>query len=228
MNDQQLHDKLPIGSNERIIAVVKHHWFAYAAVYIFAFVAVAVIIAASVLLSSGSNDTVGLPSNSSDMILVGGFILSILVVLFSFIPVYLLKQEALVLTEEALLQLKKPNILANKVSQVNLDHINDVTANQDALGSIFGYGHIKVETPGEQDDYSFSIIANPQKVAKQIIEAHENYAAALESGRIHSSLGARQPVPGSAWRPADDQTPAQTANPEQVPPATSNDQPPLA
>ena len=108
---------------------------------------------------------------------------------FSFIPVWIRKQETLVLTEEALLQIKKPSLFASKVSQLNLQHVADVTVRQDTIGSMFGFAHLTIETPGEQDNYEFSVVGGAREYAKKIIEAHENYAAALESGRIHSTLG---------------------------------------
>jgi len=217
MNDTQLHQKLPIGANEKILAVFRHHWFAYATIYAFTVVTIVLILGISMVLASSSQGTDQIPSSVPSVIIAVGLCVSMLVLLFAAIPLYLLKGEALVLTEEALVQLKKPSLLANQISQVNLAHLNDVTASQDALGTIFGYGQIKVETPGEQDDYKFTIVPHPQQMAKQIIEAHENYAAALESGRIKSTLGERQPAAGSAWRPANDilQTNQEPAQPSQ-------------
>jgi hypothetical protein len=106
----------------------------------------------------------------------------------------------LILTEESLMQYNKPTIFTSKVSQLNLQHVADVTVKQDAIGSMLGYGHIAVETPGEQDNYEFNVLAQPNIIAKAIVEAHENYAAALESGQIQTTLGRRAPVPGNAWR----------------------------
>ncbi|MCA9326893.1 hypothetical protein KDA14_00005, partial [Candidatus Saccharibacteria bacterium] len=75
-----------------------------------------------------------------------------------------------------------------KVSQLNLAHLADVTSRQDFFGTIFGFGHLTVETPGEQDNYEFSVLANANAAAKDVIEAHENFQAALESGRIPTTF----------------------------------------
>jgi hypothetical protein len=96
------------------------------------------------------------------------------------------------LTEEAVLQILQPSLFANKISQLNLAHIADVSVRQDFFGTIFGYGKITIETPGEQNNYEFTILPNPQDIARHIIEAHENFQAAVEAGRIPSTLGVPQ------------------------------------
>lgn len=210
MNNDKLHELLPIGNNERILKTIRHHWFAYVSVYVGAGFLCLLILAGLVALIL-SQDSLGFNSGAISGIIMAGVVLMVLIGAFSFIPVWIKKQEMLVLTEEALLQVKKPSLFANKVSQLNLQHIADVTVHQDTIGALFGFGSITVETPGEQANYEFSVIKNPREAAKEIIEAHENYAAALESGRLHTTLGAREPVVGSAWREA-----------APLPPASSN------
>lgn len=199
MNDEQLHKKLPIGQNEKIIKLIRHHWFAYASIYFITGV-VCLLIIIGMIFAVVSQSSLGLSHDVVLGIIFGSIAFIILVIAFSSIPIWMKKQEALVLTEEALLQIEKPSIFSSKVSQLNLAHLTDVTVNQDALGSLFNFGRITIETPGEQDNYEFSTVGDPRVAAKCIIEAHENYAAALESGQIRTTLGERAPVPGAAWR----------------------------
>jgi uncharacterized membrane protein YdbT with pleckstrin-like domain len=102
-------------------------------------------------------------------------------------------QEVVVLTEEAVLQVLQPSLFASKVSQLNLAHIADVSVRQNFMGTIFGFGKITVETPGEQDNYEFTMLPRPQASAREIIAAHENFQAAVESGRMPTTLGKAQP-----------------------------------
>lgn len=199
MNEEQLHKKLPIGQNEKIIKVIRHHWFAYVSIYLGAGL-IGVIILAGIIFAIVSQSSLGLNDSAINIITIAGIALIVLIGLFSMIPAWIKKQEVLVLTEEALLQIEKPSIFANKTSQLNLQHIADVTVSQDTIGSMLGFGNLVIETPGEQNNYDFSMVASPREAAKAIIEAHENYAAALESGQIQTTLGQRQPMSGTAWR----------------------------
>ncbi len=124
--------------------------------------------------------------------MMGAGLLALLLALFTYVPIWLKSQEQLVLTEEALLQMLQPTLFASKISQLNLKHVADVSVRQGLFGGMFGYGKITVETPGEQDDYGFYMVPNAEAAAKQIIEAHENYQAALENGQLKTTLGTSQ------------------------------------
>ncbi len=220
MNEEKLHEKLPIGQNEKILKVIRHHWFAYVGIYCATGV-ICLLIVAAIIFVTTLQSSLGLSNKGVIGIVILGIASIILVLLFSMIPVWMKKQELLVLTQEALLQLEKPSVFASKVSQLNLVHLADVTVHQNAFGSLFNFGKITVETPGEQDNYEFTVVADPRTVAKAIIEAHENYAAALESGQIKTTLGERPPMPGTAWREAPD-WPAQPTNSSQSSPGVQS------
>lgn len=185
---KKLHRLLPIDANEKIIAIYKHHWFAYVSLWVLAITMSTIILGVTIFLAVLGNSDAGLAQFRAP-ILAGGIILAAIVLVSTLIPVWLKSQEMLVLTEEALSQLLRPTLFAAKTSQVNLEHINDVTVRRDFFGSMLGFGHITIETPGEQDDYEFLILPNPEATARQIISAHENYQAAVQSGRIPTTWG---------------------------------------
>lgn len=112
-----------------------------------------------------------------------------MIILFAFIPTWLKSQERLILTEESILQVLQPGVFANKVSQLGLQHVNDVSVRQGFFGNIFNFGMVTIETPGEQQNYVFPMVKNAQLAAREIIEAHESYDAALQSGRVPSNYG---------------------------------------
>jgi uncharacterized membrane protein YdbT with pleckstrin-like domain len=190
--DKLLHASLPIEKDEKILAVYRHHWFAYASSWIIGFFIVVVVMVLTTLLTTIGTDASGLAQYRT-IIIVGAAIFSAFVLLGTFIPVYLRSQEQVILTEEALLQVLQPGLFSSKIDQLNLQHIADVSVHQDFFGTILGYGHITIETPGEQDNYQFSMIPIPREVAQEILQAHENYDAAMQSGRISTTLGTPQP-----------------------------------
>lgn len=185
-----LHSKLPIDDDEQILAVYKHHWFVYASSW-FAGVFIGLLImavAVAFAMLAGGNSESALAGHESQIIGVAS-LLTVLVLAGTAVPVYLRSQEQVVLTEEALLQVLQPSLFSSKIDQVSLQHIVDVSVHQDFFGTMFGFGHITLETPGEQNNYQFSTLPDPHNVAKQIIAAHENFDAALQSGRIKTTLG---------------------------------------
>jgi hypothetical protein len=214
LTEDELHAKLPIGKDEKILEIIKHHWFAYASIYIGAGL-LCLLLFIAIIFVAASQNSLGLSDNAVAGVVVFGVIFTAIVALFAMVPVWMRKQEALVLTEEALLQLQKPTLFSNHVSQTNIAHVNDVTVRQNALGTMLGFGNLMIETPGEQNNYSFTIVAKPHERAKMIIEAHENYAAALESGQIHTTLGTKPAyVPGqnSQEKPEGSENNQQPAN----------------
>ena len=224
-----LHDKLPIDKDEKIIGMYKHHWFAYASLWITAlFIVLVIALLTFLLLSFGDSD--GTLSRYRGTIVAGVSLFCVLVLLGTLIPVYLRSQEQVVLTEEALLQMLQPSLFASKVDQLNLQHIADVSVRQDFFGSILGYGYITVETPGEQNNYRFSMLPNPHQTAREISQAHENYDAAMQSGRLPTTLGVQQQPAAPVIDPAQyqqflqyQQMVAQSQSP-QAQPATAPDQ----
>lgn len=188
--DEYLHHKLPIGSDEKVIGVYKHHIFAYIVPWLLAFVVIlALFILAALLTATAGNGANSVLPVGSKMVAYGFVgILSLLVAVFAYIPMYLRSQEQLVLTDEAILQVLHPSLFADKVSQLSLQHVADVSVRQDFWGNMFGFGAVTIETPGEQANYSFTMVPEPHQAAKEIIEAHENFVAALESGRLPTNI----------------------------------------
>jgi hypothetical protein len=190
--DQMLHSKLPIDKDEKILAVYRHHWFAYASSWIVGIIISVLTIGIALAFTSVSGDSStggSMLSQTQMLILVGAVIFSALILLGTSIPVYLRSQEQLVLTEEAILEILQPSLFASRVSQLSLQHITDVSVQQDFFGTTLGYGYITLETPGEQNNYRFAMLPNPHTAAREIIAAHENFDAALQGGRLHSTLG---------------------------------------
>jgi hypothetical protein len=186
--DQWLHSKLPIDNDEKILAVYRHHWFAYAASWVMGVVIAALIVGVAIVLTMFGGDA-GPIAPYRAQVLSAAVALAILILGGSFVPVYLRSQEQLVLTEEAILQVLQPSLFASKIDQVGLQHIADVSVRQDMFGTILGYGHITIETPGEQNNYIFTIVPQPHLVAREVIQAHENYNAALQGGLMPTTLG---------------------------------------
>ncbi|PID30337.1 hypothetical protein CSA80_02840 [Candidatus Saccharibacteria bacterium] len=186
-DDRKWRQRLPMGEEEVILDVYRHHWFAYASVF---FVAASAVLILLILVSvlTGSNSGGGALTHYEDAILAGTILFSIIILLFALIPIWLRAQEKIILSDDSLYQTLQPSLFAGKISQVSLSHVNDVTVRTDFFGTVFGYGNLTIETPGEQDNFEYSVVANAHEAAREIIEAQENYVAALQSGRLPTTF----------------------------------------
>lgn len=194
--DKYCHAKLPIDPDEQVLAVYRHHPFAYILPLLIAILVITITLSLTILLtrSAGMNGEAIIPADSREVAYAFAALFSVAVLVFSYIPIWLRLQEQLVLTDEAVLQVLHTSLFSDKVSQTSLAHIADVSVRQDFLGNLLGYGKLTIETPGEQNNYEYYYLSSPQAAARQIIEAHENFAAALESGRLPTTLGGAEAV----------------------------------
>lgn len=184
--DKMYHQRLPMGSDEKTIAIYRHHWFAYVSILFVVLCVITILLgSAAALVSQGGAGGLG---QYKDTVVAGTVLLSVIILLFALIPVWLRSQERLVLSDDSLYQLLQPSLFAGKVSQLNLAHLADVTVRQNFFGTIFGYAQLTIETPGEQDNFEYTMLGNAHEAAREILEVHENYIAALESGRLPTTF----------------------------------------
>lgn len=190
--DKRCHEMLPIDADEKVLAIYTHHVFAYTVPILAAILVIVVLMGLAALTSWGTDPVVA--PDYQKYVYGTAMVLSVATVIFTIIPVWLRLQEHIVLTDEAVLQVLQPALFASKVSQTSLERIADVTVKQDFLGTILGYGRLSIETPGEQDNYEYTYLPQAREAAREIIEAHENFAAALESGRLPTTFGKVAPL----------------------------------
>jgi len=202
--DSFFHNKLPIDSDEAILGVYRHHPIAYIIPLLIALFVIAVIVGLALALTNVPTDgTAIIDPTYRSYIVMGVGIFSLLVLVFTYIPVWTKMQDQLVLTNESLIQILQTSLFSDKISQLGLQNFADVTVRTGFWGNLLGFGHITVETPGEQDNFEYGYLPNANEAARQITEAHEIFVAALEAGRLHPETLAG---PGSSW------TTAQTPN----------------
>ncbi len=183
--DAYFHKRLPIDKNEVVIAVYKHHPIAYIIPLLLALLMITVIVGlAFALTSSPAGTTAIITPAYRSYAMAGVAIFSFLILLFSYIPVWTKMQDQFVLTNESLVQLLQTNLFSNKVSQLSLQDVTDVTVRAGFWGNLLSFGHLTIETPGEQDNYEYRYLPTPNVAAREISEAHENFIEALNSGQL--------------------------------------------
>jgi uncharacterized membrane protein YdbT with pleckstrin-like domain len=117
---------------------------------------------------------------------------------------YLYKQNTLILTSRNITQILQYGIFSRKVSQLNVDNVEDVTAVQNGfLPTIFNYGTLKIETAGEQMNFHFIFCPNAGYYAKIILDSKEAALGQMDESEV-IKRHAEQSVAGNSQGPPVD------------------------
>ncbi len=105
-------------------------------------------------------------------------VLTILVVI---VATYIYRQNRITITDRNITQVLQYGLFSRKVSQLNINNVEDVTAVQKGvLATIFNYGTLKVETAGEQMNFHFTYCPNVGYYAKIILDAREKMLGQMD------------------------------------------------
>lgn len=161
--------------DERIVLVVRRTLFGIAAYVIFGIFALSAYLYAlfQIGLDPGRISNISIPML---LAVLTAMLLLVEAVVYLVIRVYL--ANTLTLTTESIVQRLQITPFANKVSQLGLDDIEDVTIAQPGfLASLLNYGTLTVETAGEQQNFIFPLAKNPARVSQAIITTKEAFEA---------------------------------------------------
>lgn len=79
-------------------------------------------------------------------------------------------------TTESIIQVKRNSLFDKQTSQLSLDNLEDITAEQDGLlAEMFHFGVISAETAAATDKFIFPYCPNPTGYTQQILEARERF-----------------------------------------------------
>lgn len=96
--------------------------------------------------------------------------------LYMFISWLIRYLNIIILTTEHLVEIEQPAIFSRKVSELDLDCVEDATASQGGfLATMFHFGDVLIQTAGELPNFHFTGIENPNGVQQKIMETKENY-----------------------------------------------------
>jgi uncharacterized membrane protein YdbT with pleckstrin-like domain len=165
--------------SEKLICEIRKHPIGLAFIYIGgAFVILtllAIAIVAAALSRSMEGREAGVNTNSlSALVIVVCLVVAVGSLVATAIAAYLYTSNVILVSTDKLAQVLNPSLFNRKISQLNINDVQDVTVTQRGiLPRIFNYGTMVVETAGEQQNYTFSLIPDPYAAAKDIIAAHE-------------------------------------------------------
>jgi membrane protein YdbS with pleckstrin-like domain len=100
-------------------------------------------------------------------------LISIAVLIF-FVGLYVFRRNVLVFTNEHLIQVEVNSLFSHRVSQVAFTRIQDVSGiRTGVLQTIFNFGIVEIQSAGEQEKFIFRNAPNPQEIADEALEIHE-------------------------------------------------------
>lgn len=83
-----------------------------------------------------------------------------------------------IVTNKRVVNVEQKSLFHREVAELQLDKVQDVSSDVRGLvPTILKYGTIEVQTASEQDKFIFNRVPNPDTVASQILELHEQYLA---------------------------------------------------
>ena len=147
-----------LADHEEIIFDLKPHWVAAVPSVLWTFVAIAIVVAATIV-SSGT----------AVLIALG---VAVLLWLFLAVPPFVTwRFTHFVLTTDRLIT--RSGVFAKRSKEIPLERINDVAFNQSVLDRILGAGDLLIESAGERGQGRISNVRNPERVQLMIYEESE-------------------------------------------------------
>lgn len=169
-----LRELLKLDPNEKIIHEVKRHPIGLWGIYFGTALGVAGMVLLTYFVYNLQGD---LQFSLPAWLYVTAFGLVMLsLAAFAVVGTIVYESNELVVTDQNLMQILRYSLFNRQLSQLNLAKIQDVSVDQKGiLQTYFNYGTIEVETAGEASNFRFPYAPDPNKAAKIIIEAHEDF-----------------------------------------------------
>lgn len=173
---QETFDKIEFDSEEKLFYEVRKHPFGLFLIYIAGTsitISLMSIALGSAVYTSNSGSGLGLGGLQPAVIAIT-LVLAILSTVMTAIAAWLYKSNVLLVTSDKVAQMLRPSLFHQKISQLSIGDVQDVTVTQRGIfPHLLNYGTVVIETAGEQQNYTFTFAPDPYECSKMIITAHE-------------------------------------------------------
>ncbi len=166
---------IEIDNNERILRIVRKHWFVLLSdLFLLAacFIVPLGLVVAARLLPIGTL----LSFSSSPAVAVGFFAFVWLFIVWMlgwtlWTNYYL---DVLIITDKRIFTIEQEGLFRRISSSFRIDRIQNTTVDQNGIiQTLLGFGTIRIETAGENDDFIGTFIADPYAIKKFINEMQD-------------------------------------------------------
>lgn len=166
-----------LGEGEQTLAEVRRHPFGIIIIYLQSIFALGLALFLIVFLLPSFNDFLGFSDATNNAIIgIFGLISLILVIIFLVLATWIYNSSKLIVTTRNVTYINQIGIFNRKISEIAMTNIEDVTSQkQGVFATIFNFGVLKIETAGEQNNFTYTYCVNPVLAAKIILDARESF-----------------------------------------------------
>jgi hypothetical protein len=169
-----MHDKLFPSQqpNEKILIVVREHWFRLFVKLVVVFVLMLLPYSMRTLLGDQLPILDTAQGEALVSLVLQFYYLALLISLFIIWILYYLNLH--IVSEERIVDINQVGLLNHVVSELNIETIEDVSSETTGLfGNILNYGTVFIQTAGATERFQFEKVPNPAYIASVILELYE-------------------------------------------------------
>ncbi len=182
-----------INRDERLLANVRRHIFGLVVIYVEVFIGLIAAVGLTVFLLPGLTGD-GLAGDTGVYVGVGTFLVVILGLLILVVATQVYWQNRLIISDKNITQVLQRGLFSRQVSELSMANVEDVTADQHGIfAHLFGYGTLRVETAGEQNNFRFIYCPNPNYYGKILLDARQKFLHLPDAA--NATIPAVQPPP---------------------------------
>jgi len=165
----------PLNPGEKVLLMVRKHWLVIARdIVIIGAIIIAPLIVYGLTFIFPFPDIINIPGSTIYlwMFIWTFWILLLWTILFIAWTDYYL--DILVITNQRIFDIEQFGLFNRHSSTFRLDRIQDVTVQvKGMIPTFFKFGHIHIQTAGEQREFIASYIPQPYKVKEKIMQQHD-------------------------------------------------------
>lgn len=160
--------------DEKIVFIIRRHW----TILVAPFIVGTVILGLTGLMTLiiGSFESVTLSETGETIFTCVISLIVLYTILYVFISWLIRYLNIIILTGEHLVEIQQLAIFSRKVSELDLDCIEDASSIQKGfIQTMFHFGNVLIQTAGELPNFNLNGIADPNGVQQKIMETKESY-----------------------------------------------------
>lgn len=174
-HDRNTNDIQGIRPDEELLYEIRRHPIGLVVVYIqAAIVFIATLLGLKFLLPGllGESSTI----DPNGIIVVVSLVLAGLIWVGLMVYTYVYRQNRLIITNKNLTQIIQYSLFHNKVSELSMANVEDVTAlKRGFFSTIMDFGELRVETAGEQNNFNFKFCPKAGYYGKVILDQRQKF-----------------------------------------------------
>jgi hypothetical protein len=160
--------------NERICLVLRQHWFFLFLRLLIWLIFVSFLFAFDHYLPRFAPGLLEEPGSLYVAIFKNLYLIFLVYALLLLWSLYHLSVE--IITDERIVDILQQGIFRSQISELHLTKIEDVTSETAGVfGTFLRFGNVYIQTAGTEEHFIFNNVANPEQVAKLILDLYEKH-----------------------------------------------------